>query len=86
MIHVLLLNLFFPLVAYRLQNNEIFFIKKRCSTRLANNLQIFSAGAEETARKVEDYAAEIEVALKAANIVDPSECQANERHGHWRTS
>jgi uncharacterized Zn finger protein len=40
---------------------------------LVNNLQIFSAGSTETAKKVEDYATEIEAALKAANIVDPSE-------------
>ena len=41
--------------------------------KLAENLQIFSSGATETAKKVEDYQAEITTALGNADLTDPYE-------------
>ena len=41
--------------------------------QLAENLQIFSAGASETAKTVDDYQGEITSALQNANLTDPHE-------------
>ena len=41
--------------------------------KLAENLQIFSSGATETAKKVEEYQAEITTALENADLIDPYE-------------
>ncbi len=47
--------------------------------QLAENLQIFSAGASETDKTVEDYQGEITSALQNANLTDPHEYE----HYHY---